>query len=180
MVGGWFSKPQGPQAREKREHGLPSQRQPVLHEDFCSADAPAYGVHHLAQKREGRLRRIQAAEPSAQGRGIRHAIRIFDRGRGSFPGVTVQKVPSQRLAARDQAVVAIRRRERRQEGERLAAQIAHAPANRNPVMIFVVGLFAATAMTDDRVAQANGALAQDRPPIRVNPIGFQIALRWRK
>jgi hypothetical protein len=151
-----------------------------LYEDFCSAEPPDYGVHHLTQKREGWLRRIQTAEPSAQGRGIRHAIRIFDRGRGSFPVVTFQKVPSQRLATSDQAVVAIRRRERRQEGERLLTPIAKATADGNPVMIFVVGLFTATAMTDDRVAQANGTLAKDRPSTRVDPIDLQIALRRRK
>lgn len=39
-----------------------------------------------------------------------------------------------------QAVVAIGRRERRQERERLPAQIAEAPADPNPVMICVVGL----------------------------------------
>jgi hypothetical protein len=90
--------------------------------------------------------------------------------------VTFQEIPSQRVAAGDQAVVAIRRRERRQEGERLLTSIAKAAADRNPVMIFVVGLFTATAMTDDRVAQANGTLAQDRSSIRVDPIGLQIAL----
>jgi len=76
--------------------------------------------------------------------------------------------------------VAIRRRERRQESERLPAQIAEAAANLNPVMIFVVGLFTTTAMTDDRVAQANGTLAQDWSSISLDPIGFQIALRRRK
>jgi hypothetical protein len=47
-------------------------------------------------------------------------------------------------------------------------------------MIFVVGLFTTTAMTDDRVEQANGTLAQDWPSISLDPIGFQIALRRRK
>jgi hypothetical protein len=118
--------------------------------------------------------------PSAQRGGIRHAIRIFDRGSGSFPGVTFQEIPSQCLAAGDQAVVAIGRRERRQEGERLLTPIAIAAADRNPVMIFVVGLFTTTAMTDDRVAQANRTLAQDWSSTSLDPIGFQIALRRRK
>jgi hypothetical protein len=94
--------------------------------------------------------------------------------------VTFQEIPSQCLAAGDQAVVAIRRRERRQEGERRFTPIAIAAADRNPVMIFVVSLFTTTAMTDDRVAQANGTLAQDWPSISLDPIGFQIALRRRK
>jgi len=151
-----------------------------MQEGFCSAEPLVYSAHHVTQKREGRPRRIQTAEPSAQGGGIRHAIRIFDRGRGSFPGVTFQEIPSQRPAAGDQAVVAIRRRERRQKGERRLTPIAKAAADRNPVVIFVVGLLTATAMTDDRVAQANGTLAQDRPSISLDPIGFQIALPRRK
>lgn len=94
--------------------------------------------------------------------------------------MTFREIPSQRLAAGDQAVVAIRWRERRQEGERLFTPIAKAAADRNPVMIFVVVLFTTTAMADGRVAQANGTLAQDWSSISLDPIGFQIALRRRK
>lgn len=47
-------------------------------------------------------------------------------------------------------------------------------------MIFIVGLFTSTPMTDNRVAEANGALAQDRSSIRLDPIGLQIALLRRK
>jgi len=90
-----FSKPQGPKPHEKREDGLPSERQRLMQEGFCSAEPPVYGAHHVAQKRERWPRRIQTAEPSAQRGGIRHAIRIFDRGSGSFPGVTFQEIPSQ-------------------------------------------------------------------------------------
>src|SRR6476619_4311212 len=97
-------------------------------EGFCYSEPPVDYVHNVAQKREGRPRRIQTVEPSAQGGGIRHAIRIFHRGRGSFPEVSFQAIPSQRLAAGDQAVVAIRRRERGQEGERLLTPIAKAAA----------------------------------------------------
>ena len=147
---------------------------------FACIQRLSYRVHGGAQKRKRRLREVQTSKPSAQGGGIRHAIRIFDRGSGSFPGVTFQEIPSQCLAAGNQAAVAIRRRERRQEGERRLTPIAIAAADRNPVMIFVVGLFTTTAMTDDRVEQANGTLAQDWPSISLDPIGFQIALRRRK
>jgi hypothetical protein len=47
-------------------------------------------------------------------------------------------------------------------------------------MMFVVGLFTTTAMTDNRVAQANGTSAQDWSSISLDPIGFQIPLRRRK
>ena len=86
----------------------------------------------------------------------------------------------ERLAARDQAVVAIRRRERRQEGERLPTQIAQASANLNPIVVMVVRLFAATPMADDRIAQTNRALTQDRFSTNLHPIGFEVVLRGRK
>ena len=38
-------------------------------------------------------------------------------------------------------------------------------------------LFLATAMTDDRIAQANRALANDRSRERPRPIRFALALR---
>ena len=47
-------------------------------------------------------------------------------------------------------------------------------------MIFIVRLFSAPPMADDRIAQANRALAQDRSSTRFDPIGFEVALRCRK
>jgi len=88
-----------------------------MYEDFCLDDPHAYFAHHAAQERKRRPRGIQTTEPSPQSGWIGNPIRIFDLGRGSFPGVTFQKVPSQRLTAGDEAVVSVRRREGRQEGE---------------------------------------------------------------
>ncbi len=76
--------------------------------------------------------------------------------------------------------MAVGRRKRRQESERLVAQIAAPAPNRNPVMIFVVRLFPATAMTDNRIALTNRALAQDLPSTSLDPIDFEVALRGRK
>ena len=76
--------------------------------------------------------------------------------------------------------MAVGRRELRQEGEGLVARPAPAPANRNPIVIFVVRLFPATPMADDRIAQTNRALTQDRSSTRFDPIGFEVALRCRK
>jgi hypothetical protein len=151
-----------------------------MHEDLCSAMPNAYGQHRLAQNGKWRLRRIQTPEPSAQGGGIGHAIGIFNRGRGGFPDAAFHEIAPERLATRDQAVVAIRRRERRQERERLPTQIAETSANRNPIVIIVVRLFPATPMADDRIAQANRALTQNRSSTRFDPIGFEVALRCRK
>jgi hypothetical protein len=47
-------------------------------------------------------------------------------------------------------------------------------------MIFVVRLFPATAMTDNRIALTNRALAQDLPSTSLDPIDFEVALRSRK
>jgi hypothetical protein len=46
--------------------------------------------------------------------------------------------------------------------------------------VFVMSLFAPTAMAHDRILQTNRAVAND--PIRTNlrPIGFQLALRHGK
>jgi hypothetical protein len=56
---------------------------------------------------------------------------------------------SQSLAAGEEAVVAVSQRERRQEGESLSAQIAETASYANPVMTFVVSLFASAAVPDD-------------------------------
>jgi hypothetical protein len=108
-------------------------------------------VHGGAQKRKRRLREIQTLKPSAQGGGIGHPLGILDSGRRSFPATTFHKVAPKRLATGDQAVVAIGQREGRQKGECLPAEIAEAAPNRNPVMVFVVSLFAPAAMADDGI-----------------------------
>jgi len=118
---------------------MPAQGKRIMDEHL--AEPSFHSQHRLAQKRKRRLGRIQIPEPSAQGGGIGHPLRILDSGRRSFPATTFHKVTSKRLATGDQAVVAIGQREKRQKGERLPAQIAEAAPNRNPVMIFVISLF---------------------------------------
>jgi hypothetical protein len=76
--------------------------------------------------------------------------------------------------------VRVREREHGQEGNRLAANIAEPPPNPDPVMVFVVSLFAATAMTHDRIARTNGAPANDTFCGGLRPIGFRLALRGGK
>ena len=87
-----------------------------------------------------------------------------------------QEVAPQRLAAGDQAVMAVGRRERRQEGKRLPAPVAEAAANPDPIMVFIMSLFAAAAMTDDGVLHTNRASAQDDFRARLGPIGFEVVL----
>jgi hypothetical protein len=47
-------------------------------------------------------------------------------------------------------------------------------------MIFVVRLFLATPMADNRIAQTNRALTQDRSSTSFDPIGFEVELCSRK
>jgi hypothetical protein len=138
------------------------------------------GLQDRAQKTECRPGTIQTTEPSAQSGGIGHALRVLNRGSRGFPGITFHEVALQRLTAGNQAVVAVGRRERRQESERLPAPIAETSTDRNPIVLLVVRLFTAPSVTDDGIAQTHRTLAQDRTSISGDPIGFEVALGRRK
>jgi len=86
----------------------------------------------------------------------------------------------QRLAAGDEAVMAVGRREGRQERERLVAPVAQAAANSDPIVAFVMRLLAAAAVADDGVLATNRAAAQDGFRAGLGPIGFEVVLRGRK
>ena len=86
----------------------------------------------------------------------------------------------QRLAAGDETVMAVRRREGRQEGERLAAAVAEAAANPDPIVVFVMRLLAAAAVADDGVLRTDRAAAQDDLCASLAPIVFEVVLRGRK
>ena len=107
-------------------------------------------------------------------------IGIFDGRCRSFPAPALQEVAPQCLAAGYQAVVAVRERQRRQEGERLPAQIAGASADPDPIMLFIMRLLAAATVTDDRVLQTDRASAQDNFRTRLSPIGFEVVMCGRK
>jgi len=92
--------------------------------------------------------------------------------------VTFGEAAPERLAAGDQAVMAVRRRKGRQKRERLTAAIAEATPNPDPIVVFIMSLFAAAAMTDDGILRTNRASAQDN--LRLGPIGFEIVLSFRK
>jgi hypothetical protein len=181
MVGGGsVLNPQGPEPGEKREYGVPAQGERIVHENLCSGEPRADSPDRLAQEGKRRLRRIQASAPSAQRGGIGHAIGVFDGGRRGFPGTAFQEAALKRLAAGDEAVMAVGRRKGRQEGERLAAPAAKAAANPDPIMALIVRLFAAAAMTDDGILSANRAMAQDDLHAGLGPIGFEVELRRRE
>jgi hypothetical protein len=175
-----FLDPQGPEAAEKRENGGPGQLQIAVAENLSAPDPLIYRLHRAAQERKGRPRGIQSPKPAAERARIRYAMGIFHRWCRRFPGTALDKVAAQRLTAGDQAVVAVRRREGWQEGNRLAARSADTAPNLNPVMVFVMSLFPPTAMTNDRIPQANGAPANDHFCARFCPIGAQVVLRREK
>jgi len=76
--------------------------------------------------------------------------------------------------------MAIRRREGRQEGECLVARPATAAPDPDPIVMFIVRLFAAAAMADDGVLGTNRTAAQDDFRACLSPIGFEVVLRARK
>jgi hypothetical protein len=60
------------------------------------------------------------------------------------------------------------------------AEVAQAAPNRNPIVVFVMSLFATASMSDDRIAQTDRAVTQDRPASCLNLIGFKVVLCRRK
>jgi len=74
----------------------------------------------------------------------------------------------------------IRERQRGQESNRLATQPAQAAPDGNPVMVFVMSLFAPPTMATYRIPQTDGALAQDYLGGRRGPLGLQLVLRRGK
>jgi len=165
---------------EKREQGLAAQSQRTVIESSPALEPLACGAHQTLQKPKGWVRGIQAAKPPAECGGIGHAIGIFDSGCRGFPGTAFQEATLQRLAAGDQAVVSVRRREQGQKGERLPTQVANTAPNSDPIVVFVMSLLVPAAVTDDGILGTNGAAAKDDFGACLGPIGFEVVSRGRK
>ena len=84
------------------------------------------------------------------------------------------------MAASDEAVMAVGRRKRRQEGEGLAAAVAKTAANPDPIVVLIMSLLAPAPMTDDGILHANRAVAHNGFRARIGPIRFEVVLRSRK
>ena len=151
-----------------------------MNEALGSVEPRAYGKHRPAQTRKRGLRRVQTLEPSAQRGGAGYAIGIFDRGCRSFPAAALHEVAPQRLAACDQAVMAVGRREWRQEGKGLSASVADTAAKPDPIMLFIMSLLSSTTVTDDGILQAHRASTQNDMCARLCPIGFEVTLSGGK
>jgi hypothetical protein len=85
---------------------------------------------------------------------IRQAMGVFDLRRRLLPSAAVvgRRFPGLFPAAK--TVLAVGRRPVRQDGEGQSTRPAHAAADPNPVVAFIVCLFPSTAMTRDRVLAA--------------------------
>ena len=102
---------------------------------------------------------IKAGRPAANRGWIRLAVGVLELRHCLFPRAVLHKAQQQCLAARQQAVMRIRKRKHRKKSEGRSASHAAAPANSDPVMMLVVRLLAAVSVTDDRIAVANRTMA---------------------
>jgi hypothetical protein len=89
-------------------------------------------------------------------------------------------VSSECLNSSQQAVLGVREREQRKQGESLPTTLAKATPDPNPVVIFIVRLLATATVTDDGIAFANRASPQNQVVAVASPIGFDLVRRGRK
>jgi hypothetical protein len=137
----------------------------------------------LTQKGSRWLGGIQAMGPATERGGIGHPIRVFERGPRLFPGAVFHNTPPPCLTTSQQAVLRVRERKPRQEGEGLPATGAATATDANPVVMLIVSLLAAASVTDDRIAFTNGASPQNTFGTACSPIGFELVRRdgkWDK
>lgn len=142
----------------------------------------SHAGERLAEKGKGRLGVVQSVGPAAECGRVGHAVRVFERRRGPFPGTVLHKAPPQCLAARQQTVLGVRERKQRKEGESLPAIGAATATDVDPVMVFIVSLLATAPMTDDGIAFTNRASAQDSLAT-ARPIRFELVrkdTKWDK
>ena len=118
-------------------------------EDFTAPDPSVDRCERASQDKVERLRGIQIPKPAAERGRVGHAIGILHRRCRRFPGTALHKIAPQRLAAGDQAVMRVRERKQRQEGDRLPARLADTSPDLNPVVVFIMSLFAAATMAND-------------------------------
>ena len=83
---------QRPETVKERENSGPGQWRIAVAENLSTLDPLIERLDNASQEREGRLRGIQNLKPAAEGRRIRHAMRVLHRGRRRFPGTAFDKV----------------------------------------------------------------------------------------
>ena len=179
VVGEIFSETQGPENLQNRSQ---LRQKPRLVIGWITARQPvSYGGERLMEKGKCRLGAVQAVGPAAKCGGIRHAVRVFERRRCFSP----RSSAPQSAATRPDSVPAncSACRGERTDGEKgegfLATGTATAP-DPDPIVVFIVRLFAAVSMADDRIALANRASPQDDFGAARGPIRFELVRRDAK
>jgi hypothetical protein len=86
----------------------------------------------------------------------------------------------ERLSASQQAVMRIRDREQREEGECPPANLANPASDLNPVVVFIVRLLMAAAVSDNGIAFTNRASAQQDFIAIASPVAFDLVGCGRK
>ena len=81
-------------------------------------------------------------------------------------------MPPERLTASQQAVLRVRERKQREEGEGLPAIGAATPTNPNPVVVLIVRLLAAASVADNGIAFTNWTSPQNDLVAVSGPVGF--------
>src|SRR3984893_15796166 len=178
-----ISEAQRPEDLQKRKQRWPGQAQGTTVELLSACQPLPHDFHGGSQKGKRGPRRIQTAEPAAQGGRGRDAIRVFDRRRRVFPRTVLQEISPQCLTACDQAVVGIGLGEKRKKSKGESAGRADAAANLDPVVILVMGLLAPSAVADNRIAQALRTAANDLFRTSRRPVEGWVAIirgKWDK
>jgi hypothetical protein len=140
----------------------------------------SHAGERLTEKGKGRLGVVQAVGPAAKCGRIGHAIRIFERRCGLFPGAVLQKAPLQCLKARHHTVVRVRERKPREEGEGPLATGTATTTNVNPIVMLIMRLLAAASVADDRVNFTRRASPQNNLGAARGPIRFELVQRSAK
>ena len=128
----------------------------------------------LAQKRSRRLGGVQTTRPTAESGRVGYPVGILEGGHGLLPGAILCKAPPQGSGTSQQAVVGVRQRKPRQEGESLPAIRAATAPDPNPIVILIVGLLTAAAVANDGIALANRAAPQYDLVAVLSPMGFEL------
>jgi len=145
------------EARGFEEPELSRTTAPLPHRDRF---APAsHAGEHLPGEGKRLLRTVQTVRPAADSGGIGQAIRVFEIRQCLLPRAVLYPSPPPCLTVRQPALMRVRQRKQREEGEGRAAARTGAATDLNPVMILVVRLLAAASMTDGRTAFTDRALA---------------------
>jgi hypothetical protein len=152
-----FSKKQGPQVLQNRSY--PGQWPRFINSMVTAIKPMSYAGDGLAEKGRRRLRTVKALRPAAGCGGIGQTIRILELRQRLLPATALHKAPQKCLTACQQAVMRVRKREQRKESKGRTAVGAAAAMDPNPVVMLVVSLLAAAAMTNNRISFTNRALA---------------------